>query len=71
MCSKNKVLDPEPRKAGLQSGGGRWKGLDGSGGRGLLSLNSLDSVSWISASITVEIGQRYDSILRPNKASLC
>lgn len=71
MCSKNKLLNPEPRKAsqGGKVEGGGGKGLDGSV-CGLLSLNSLDSVRWISASVTMDTGQRYESILRPYKASL-
>lgn len=68
VWSKNKVLNPEHRKAGLQSGGGRKKGLGREwGGNGALSLTSLNSVHWISAVIIVERGRGYENILSPCK----
>lgn len=65
--SKNRALNPESRKAGLQCRVGK-KGLGGGQGRReLLSLVALDTVRWVSAVTTVEGGHGYESISRSSK----
>lgn len=67
--SKNRVLNPESRKAGLNVGFNVGQvGLGGGVGQEGASISgSLDTMRWVSAVTTVEGGHGYESILRSSK----